>query len=653
MGLHIGILVDTQLVPVIMPSTSVLLVGIKRKVSNNLSSTIMRNFKANEISMASITELDALTTGIARLQLNPYDLLQDLRLSSEDQFCLLAGYNAAGDPLSYSAAVKSPNKFGWLSAMREECQSLLDNSTFDLSEQCPVPSSALTCKWVFLTKRNSDGSMRFKARLVVRGFLQKEGIDFDETYAPVATHTTFRMLVALAAIKGWPIRQLDVVTAFLNPAIDNENIWVVLPTGSRDIIDQIDPRALAPLRETMREDKVILRLKKALYGLKQSPRLWWRRIDAVLTEIGLERANADTNLYFFRGKLLLLLYVDDIVIVNMESPITETLDNVIARLTDAFKMKDLGQLRKFLGFEVSDTTMTSAVLNQAAYVTISQRAYLNMLSKRYNVSQAKETRTPADTNVKIDNGVCFDNLLNNTDKVRYQSIVGALLYASLGTQPDIAYAVSALSQHCSTPRTTHMTAARRVLKYLKTTSNLALKYNCGGEVLLQGACDADWASSTIDRRSIGGYTFTLGNCLISWKAKRQTIIALLSLEAELMACSEASREAIWLRKLLGEILEMGKFNMEERKAAGHPLKLFCDNQGALSTILKGTANLSGRTKHIDIRHFYARKVQESGFISFSYIKSEENVADIITKSLNSARHSYLVDKLGMVDTGIA
>lgn len=179
-----------------------------------------------------------------------------------------------------------------------------------------------------------------------------------------------------------------------------------------------------------------------------------------------------------------------------------------------------------------------------------------------------------DSNFCADNGVCMDNMLDENDKNKYQSVVGALLYAALGTRPDIAYSVSALSRHCSSPRTGHLTAAMRVLKYLNTTQNYSLFYSSCGDLKLQEACDADWASSTIDRRSVGGFCFKLGNSLISWKAKRQTIVALSSLEAELMACSEASREAIYLRSMLSELLKHGKFDQHNSET---PVVICCDN----------------------------------------------------------------------------
>lgn len=560
-----------------------LLVTPRSNISALAPSVFIRNIRDNNASLSSNSDLNVLFCAINRLSLHPDDSLSDLNVSPDER-CLAASVAANADPVTLAAAMKSPNKVGWQLAMEDELNSLVINDTFDLNARS-TQATSLSCKWVFRTKINADGSTKFKARLVARGFQQEHGIDYFETYAPVAAHTTFRMLLATACIMNWEIRQLDVVTAFLNPEIDNENIWILLPAGCIEPMRKLTSGALSDIESTT---GITLRLKKALYGLKQSPRLWWKKIDGVLIDsLGFTRAFADTNLYFLKNKLMLLLYVDDIAILNMEHPSCVALDLVISQLTSIFKMKDLGRLRKFLGFEIDYTS---------AGATIGQQLYIDTLVERYNILQAKPTTTPMDVNFRADNGTCMDNPLSAQDKVKYQSVVGALLYAALGTRPDIAYSVSALSRHCSNPRSAHLTAAMRVIKYLNTTRDYTLLYPNCGSLTLQGACDADWASSTIDRKSVGGYCFKLGDCLISWKAKRQTMVALSSLEAELMACSEASREAVWRRSLLNEVLDNGKFEV----SSGLKVSLRCDNQGALATILKGTANLSARTKHIDI-----------------------------------------------------
>lgn len=261
---------------------------------------------------------------------------------------------------------------------------------------------------------------------------------------------------------------------------------------------------------------------------------------------------------------------------------------------------------------------------------------------------ARTTLSPIDDKNKIDIAHCVDNALDDREKQIYQSIVGALLYAALGTRPDIAFAVSALSRHCAHPISSNLTAARRVLQYLYTTRSFKLLYSASDNsgALLNGFCNADWASSVIDRRSISGFVFRFGNSLITWKLKRQTMVALSTAEAELIACSEASREAMWLKRLLHELVSGTSIDLP---GFSDPINLFCNNQSALKSIAMGTTNPSSRNKHIDIKHYHARDMKEFGFITFSYVNTVDNLADVFTKGLPVKRHQELMKKMALME----
>ena len=223
-----------------------------------------------------------------------------------------------------------------------------------------------------------------------------------------------------------------------------------------------------------------------------------------------------------------------------------------------------------------------------------------------------------------------------------------MLYLALGSRPDISFAVSTLSRHCAKPLESHFTAVRYLLKYVKSTTKIGLIYpgqtqhnkaNVDFIPKVRGYTYSDWASNQVDRRSIGGYAFFLESSLISWKAKRQTIVALSTVEAELMAASEGAREAVWL----GNILEELQPNPEKKPA----VQIACDNQGTLSMITRGTLNTSGRSKHIDIRQHHARDLQIDKIVDFHYVNTVENVADALTKPLPLSRHSELMDRMNL------
>lgn len=608
-------------------------------------------------ALSSGVDIEILNAGMLRLFLRQDDDLADLKLSPSE-FGLVASsvefHNPLGilstladkpampsNPLTVKDALRGEHKMDWIAAMREELISLQDNNTFDDIEP-PQDVKSLSTKWVFRTKLNADDSIRFKARLVVRGFLQKEGIDFDETYAPVATQTSFRLLVALAAKLGWRVQQLDVITAFLHPLIDKENLWVSIPQSTFELCQFKDIK------------QSVFRLRKALYGLRQSPRLWWATMDGVLLKLGLTRGQYDTNLYFSKA-VIVLLYVDDTLIFDiagshlaMEYPgtpfLSEDAKALIASLMVNFKMKDLGPLKRFLGFDIerSDDGMT-----------VCQESYINTIAARFEVTSTRPVVSPVAERSRIDITNCVDAELGADDKRTYQSLIGALLYAALGTRPDISYAVSALSRHCANPLSSHLTAARRAMRYLYTTRHLRLWYpgkSDGNSELnpmqiINGFCDSDWASNTVDRRSISGFIFLLGKSPICWKSKRQCIIALSTAEAELIACSEASREAMWLKLLITEIATLTSLGFGVRG----PIKICCDNQSALKVIVKGTANPSARNKHIDIRHYHAREMQEQGIIKFEYVNTVDNLADVFTKGLSTVKHTQMCAMLGMIN----
>ena len=367
------------------------------------------------------------------------------------------------EPATYEAAIRSPQAREWEEAMRQEWQTLIENHTFDVERRNRRPDDdrspekrqnedygePIRCKWVFRRKINPDGSTRYKARLVIKGYAQKEGIDYDETYAPVSKITTFRLLLALVAQHGWNVDHMDVVTAFLNPKIDRDNIQMATPPG----IEWLEP--YMP-RES------ILVLRKALYGLKQAPRLWYDDINGFLHSIGFQQSAEDPNLYLQPG-VLLVLYVDDLLIAYDGA--RGRGHRVKELLQTRYKMCNLGAAKRFLGIEIER--------GEDGGISICQRAYIDTILKRFGQQDAKSARTPLDHQVDLANTKCEDKTANRKE---YLSIVGSLMYAALGSRPDIAFSVTALSRYNVQPLEMHLTTARRVLRYLKTTSELRIHY---------------------------------------------------------------------------------------------------------------------------------------------------------------------------------
>jgi hypothetical protein len=558
-------------------------------------------------------------------------------------------YTTEHEPATYQAALKSPQADKWKDAMRQEWQSLVENQTFETVEgnhQGSISPNKITdkimsteepigCKWIYRRKTNPDGTTRYKARLVIKGYEQKEGIDYDETYAPVSKMATFRLLLALAAQHDWNVDHMDVVTAFLNPKIDRNNIHMSLPPGI-DWLEMTGPETTeldTIVYEASRAKSLILR--KALYGLKQAPRLWYEDIDGFLHSIGFKQSAEDPNLYLQPG-VLLLLYVDDLLIAYNGIKGHE----IKQLLHTKYKMCDLGPARRFLGIEIE---------KKKDGFCISQRTYIETILRRFGLLDAIPAKTPMDPQVDLTNTCCEDKPANRKE---YLSIVGSLMYAAIGSRPDIAFSVTALSRYNVQPLEMHLTAAKRVLRYLKATSNHSIHYRRlpHSQLSAVGYTDSDWAGNLKTRKSVGGCVFGLGYAnwnqelvtsgLIHWQAKSQSVVALSTLEAEYIACSHATRESLWLRRILEEVATTMVINISKG-----PVPIGCDNQGAIKLITSGV--VKQKSKHIDVKYHHVHDEQTKGTVHFQYVTSAANPADLLTKPLAAPRHAELLQLIDL------
>jgi hypothetical protein len=508
------------------------------------------------------------------------------------------------EPRSYKEACNDPN---WVSAMNDELTALANTQTWDLVT-LPDGKNLIGCKWVFKVKTHSDGSLeRYKARLVAKGFSQEYGIDYEETFAPVAKMTSVRLLISVAAVHQWPLFQLDVKNAFLNGYL-TEEVYMRPPPGFSH----------AP--------GLVCRLRRALYGLKQSPRAWYARFHDVVLQIGFQPSTHESALFIRRtsqGLVLILLYVDDMIITGSDST---AIDEVKRHLFHEFEMKDLGPLRYFLGIEVASSS-DGYLLTQTKYATdILHRAQL---------TDDKVVDTPIELHAKFSpsDGVPL------ADPTEYRELVGCLVYLTV-TRPDISYAVHVISQFVCAPRSTHWAALLRILRYVRGTMFQCLHLSSSSALTLMAYADADWAGDPSDRKSTSGYCVFLGDSLISWKSKKQSVIARSTAEAEYRAMAHATSEVVWLRWLLSD---MGV-------SLSSPTPLYCDNKSAIQ-IAHNTV-FHERTKHIEIDCHFIRHHLQSGTITLPFVSSSLQLADFFTKTHTTARFRFLLGKLSML-SGLA
>jgi len=579
----------------------------------------------------------------------------------------------SADPVSYQEAIEHP-RLGqqWSDAVGEELRSLAENSTWDYVrlEDVPAGVTPISSKWVFKTKELPGGGVRYKARLDIRGFEQQPGVDFDETFAPVAKLQSLRMMLALAAIHDWEIDQMDVVTAFLNPKIDDD-VYMVVPQGIESGGSQV------------------CKLRKSLYGLKQAPRLWYVHIDQFLRSLGLKRCEYDPNVYLsasitlanrtdtplaiWKSKksadtpIILLLYVDDMLLFSPSADRVTTLKNL---LHAKYKMTDLGPVRCFLGIEIErDRPRRTLQIHQ-------QRAVRKLLAT-FGFSQCNGHWTPQpmgsklrrldpDSDSEKTSVNAGQSLVDSDSKRRYQSMVGSLMWLMLCTRPDLAFTVSMLSKFNDKPTTEHLAAATYALRYLRNTANLGIQYNTQNSNMPIGYTDSDFAGHPDDRKSTSGYVFMLAGGAVSWRARKQPLVAFSTVEAEYIGASDAAKEAIWIQSLYSRVL-YGQTLYQHADLCPHclcpddnsqaqtvePQEIFVDNQGAIQ--LAKNPKFHERTKHISVRFHFIRDACERKAIKTTYLPTSDMLADIMTKNLPRETHWKHAHGLGLVcrDTGEA
>ncbi|KAK8951018.1 hypothetical protein KSP39_PZI003140 [Platanthera zijinensis] len=494
------------------------------------------------------------------------------------------------EPSSPHEAATDPN---WAQAMQQELYMIDKNHTWELTD-LPSSKSAIGLKWLFKVKYNEDGEInKYKARLVAKGYAQKEGVDYTETFSPVARFESIRTLLALTIHHQFPIFQMDVMSAFLNGEI-SEEIYVRQPPG---------------FEIKGKEDKVF-RLHKALYGLKQAPRAWNTKIDTNLLENGFAKTVSEPGMYIKRDQngdvLIVCLYVDDLLITGSN---LDKINSFRSYIKASFEMTDLGLTRYFLGLQIQQ-------LPNVTY--ISQSRYAEDILTKFNMSDSKPAATPMITGEKLSK----EDGEEKTSPEVYRSLIGSLMYLT-NTRPDIEHAVSIASRFMQSPSIKHMIAAKRILRYLNGTRSLGLRYEKGDNCNITGYSDSDWAGCSDDRKSTSGYMFYIGPNPISWCTRKQKTIALSSTEAEYTALSETVREAIWLRQLLTEI--KGK--------EVSPVKIMVDNTSAIA--LAKNPIFHNRTKHLQIKLHHTRDLVSRGEIELSYCKTENQIADALTKPLSA------------------
>jgi hypothetical protein len=512
----------------------------------------------------------------------------------------LAAITAATEPRSFVEAVKDVR---WRNAMQLEIEALENNGTWTV-ESLPPNKKAIGSKWVYRIKYHSDGTIeRYKARLVILGNNQVEGLDYHETFAPVVKMVTVRTFLAVAAAKCWELHQMDVHNAFLHGDLDEE-VYMKFPPGFR---------SSAPNQAC--------RLRKSLYGLKQAPRCWFAKLKSALLKYGFTQSYSDYSLFTLRRdstELYVLVYVDDLIISGNDN---KSIVSFKSYLSTCFHMKDLGTLKYFLGIEVA---------RNSNGIFLCQRKYTLDIIAEAGLLGSKPVGFPLEQNHHLP--LATGTPLQNPD--RYRRLVGRLVYLTV-TRAELSYCVHMLAQFMHKPLEEHWNAAIRVVRYLKGNPGQGILLKAACDLQLYAWCDSDWAGCPLTRRSLTGWIVFLGNSPISWKTKKQNVVSRSSAEAEYRSMATTACELKWLKALL---LSLGVSH-------SLPMRIYCDSQSALH--IAANPVFHERTKHIEVDCHFLRDELLKGNISTHHVSTKIQLADIFTKALGKQQFDYFLNKLGI------
>ena len=514
----------------------------------------------------------------------------------------------------------------WIEPKVKELKSLvLEHNSWEI---VPLPSDrkAISARWV--VKEKTQPHRKLKARFTPRGFAQQEGIDYNETFAPVAKLCTLRVFLTLVAILCLQTCQLDVTTAFLHATLEEE-IYV------KPIYDQVDIliRLFKTLSEGWQKSRVakqikairnggVMLLKKAVYGLKQAPREWWKRLNKYLTQhMGFIANKYDVCFYTKHlaggAVVLLLLYVDDIILAASTS---EILSHYSALLANEFKMGDEGPLTTYLGFDIS-------INLKAREVKLCMKKFVEKCYKRFKLEQKQSVCTPLPDGIMgaLHDAVPADE--QYAEDFLYREKIGCLLYYMICMRYDICFAVGLMAKFSNKISKVATAGVTQMWHYCYNTRAKCLILG-GISAYITAFSDSDWAGDKIDRKSYGSYVVYLGRGPIDWGSKQQRLVAQSTAEAEFIAMTAPAKTIQWLRWLLHQ-------TKIESIITKYSSTLFVDNTAAIAIASNPIA--SERTKHVALKYKMIQELSECGVVSLEHIATDLNVADIGTKALGKRK----------------
>jgi len=500
-------------------------------------------------------------------------------------------------PLTYKQAITCNDKDQWIKAMNAEINNFYDNKIMTFVKSLPPGIKPTSTKWVYTIKKDGQGNIiKYKARLVARGFTQKKGVDYDLTYSPTLSIDSLKLIIALASKFKWELMQLDIKAAYLNAALD-KNIYVNIPPGDINF------------------GKGFWLLNKALYGLKQSGRQWNIHFTNFLKNNGFTQLRSEPCIFAKKkgGKVVCIIgvYVDDLLITGVKHYINITIKNI----KENFKISKCNKADYIIGINIE---------KENSNYSISQTQLINDLMQKFKITNIRKAKTPCSTITKSDKND------KQIDKTTFKSAIGSLIYLSRCTRPDITFAVGKVARNSENPTIADWKMVINILKYLNYTKHYKITYKGQGEI--RAYTDSDFAGDPRDRKSTSGYIILMDKDPISWQSKKQTVVATSTAEAEYIATSECTKKVLWFRNILNELFNINK-----------PIKIFTDNLASKTSIENG--ELNNKLKHIEIKFYFNKENIKNNKIALEYINTEKMLADPLTKDFNSPKMTKFTDQI--------
>ncbi|GJW12184.1 retrovirus-related pol polyprotein from transposon TNT 1-94 [Tanacetum coccineum] len=513
---------------------------------------------------------------------NPSQSIRTRRqLETDGEMCMFALTVSRTEPKNIKEAMADS---AWIESMQEELHQFDRLDVWELVD-IPLCKNVINLKWLWKNKRDEENTViRNKSRLVAKGYAQKEGIDFEESFAPVARLEAVWLFIAYAAHKSFTVYQMDVKTTFLYGPL-KEEVYVNQPDG---FVDPYHP------------DQVY-RLKKALYGLKQAPRAWYDELSNFLVSKGFSKGSIDPTLFITKhGEdiLLVQIYVDDIIFGSTNPKLSKRFEKL---MHSKFDMSMMGELKFFLGIQIHQSPRG---------IFINQAKYAQEILKKHGMTSCDSIGTPMATKH-------LDADLSGTpvDQTKYRSMVGALMYLT-ASRPDIVHATCYCARYQAKPTEKHLTAVKRIFRYLKDSINMGLWYPKDTGFELTAFSDSDHAGCLDSRKSTsGGIQFLGGDKLVSWSSKKQDCTSMSSAEAEYVSLSACCAQVLWMRT---QLTDYG-FHFDK-------IPMYCDSKAAIAISCNPVQH--SRTKHIDVRYHFIKEQVEKGIVELFFVGTEYQLADL-------------------------